>query len=308
MAIAAVALVSCKKDNVDDRTLGSATITGTIRADIDQSNDVNGAGIYQSYLNPEGVAGMIVTAEVNTEDWADNYVWNYDYDVMTYTATTDANGMFTMTIPTPPEGYEITLEFQDVNGVTRTLWTQQGSTVEETSYIYKNSEDVWIYDGADLDLVFDASITDQNTDNYEYATATIRGDINLSYDIANWDALPPANQKLDASSGQSAQSVVWYYETAPYGNGYGQEFSVAVNSDGSYEVTIPTEALLETDVVIDLGMFDFVGPQIMNNNAGTADSTRQVVYSSGGLTYLNNQSLSAGDIVIYDINLTYSTF
>lgn len=303
MAIAALALTACKKDNVDETQMGSATINGTVRADIDQTNDINGAGLYEQYLSPEGVSGMVVTVEVSTEDWDSDPNGNYDYETMTYTTTTDANGNFTLTIPATQEGYDIEIMFTDVHGVTRKLYSTDGNTVQETSGIGLWTRNEFIYDGANLTVVYDADyVYAENNDTYDYGYATVSGVLYGNWDQSNG---APNNfpfpyvgaERYGTGSPLEGKKLYWGYDWAPYGVGYDNITEVNIETDGTFSFQVPTyPSSYGGSVDIYFGFYDVDDFVIINNMAGTADSLDPAIFTSGGIQGVYVYGLTDGEV------------
>jgi hypothetical protein len=318
MAISAIALVSCKKDAVDDRTLGTATINGTVRSDIDQSNDINGAGLYEEDYMPEGVEGMTVMVTINASQYTDVTNGSYDYDNHTISAVTDANGEFTLTIPyATEEGYDIDIEFEDVYGITRTLYSTDGNTVEEASYVEGFTDNnVTIYTGASLDLVYDADIYEVNNDNYDYGTATVRGVL-----YGNWDNSTGAPNDLDNEYGGGRErygtgsplegkKLYWSYDTAPHGVGGQNVTEVDIAADGTYEFDVPVYTAEDGGGYVSIywGFYDVDDFYIVDNMAGTADSLLPAIYSSGGIQGWWNNWLQDGEVYEWNHLINPNTY
>ncbi|MCB9223090.1 MAG: hypothetical protein R2780_07735 [Crocinitomicaceae bacterium] len=301
LAIAAIALTSCKKDEVETIELGEATISGTIRADIDQTNDLNGAGLYEQYYSPEGAAGMTVRAFVDTKKYYQSPDPNYNYDIEVYTAVTDANGSFTLTIPATQEGFDVNLEFEDVYGVTRKLYTSNGSSLTEESYLTMGDTWEYIYDGANLNVVYDANIYPVNNNANQYGSATVSGTV---YAVIDNGATPSGSVPLNTASGFGGKEVIFTWDNPPYGNGGATQIVVTIDANGDYTATIPTMSAGNGSVDIFVGMLDFTGDFIYYNTAFTADSTWSAryylsagVYNCGPYGTYNSIGLSDGDIV-----------
>ena len=97
LAVGAVALASCNKveEPVAPAEPGSATIKGTLWANTNEDNDTDQWGWYQ-YNAEKAPAGILVTAVVNGYDLDRTPDGSYDYPDYKFTATTDANGEFTI--------------------------------------------------------------------------------------------------------------------------------------------------------------------------------------------------------------------
>lgn len=308
MAIAAIALTSCKKDPIDTTELGSATINGTIRADINQTDDVNGAGLYDPYLNPEGVEGMQVRIEVWTGNYEQNPDMSYDYNQEVYTATTDASGNFSFTIPATQQGFNVTMDFKDKHGITRTLYSSTGSSLTEESYVTKANETVFIYDGASIDVVYDGNIVAENNSTNEHGMATIMGTITIEHD----NGLTPQVDTISNTPITNAGPIVLTWDYAPYGANYGTTITATIDANGQYKIDLPTELAGGNNVLFWLGAENFQAEAIMSNFLGTADSTAQAIYEldagSGDLfTYYN--SMGDGDLIPqYDLNFQVKSY
>jgi hypothetical protein len=295
MAIAAIALVSCKKDDLNSTELGEATISGNLWADLDLTNTA-----------VEGVNGMQVKVEINTMDWDQQPVAGFNYDKKVYTTTTNSSGDYTLTLPATDEGYTITIEFEDMY-TTRT--TTNGT---ENVEITRNDINMFIYSGAVLATQDQATVNVLNNDPQANDWINIYGTVYVDYDVANWNAAPPANQRLTTASGLGAQDIVWRYESAPYGASDMTVYTMAVDlTDGSYWLTIPSESVSGNSVGMDWGMMDFLGSRIQNNMAGTADSSVAGYYSAGGqgIEYYDGWYYNGGDIVTnLNIFLNFNSF
>lgn len=295
MAVAAVALTSCKKDVVESTELGTATINGTIRANINQLNDVNDLGLYDYNYNPESVEGMTVKVEINTANLVQSPESGYTYDKDVYTAVTNANGEFTLILPATEEGFSVTITFEDKFGVTRNMYTTDGSALDVESYVYKSNSSVFIYAGADLDEVYDASIASVNNNGNEYGSATVMGTVYGRFDQG---ITPGGYEELGSASPFPGKEVILTWDYAPYNDGYETNLTFTIDASGNYVATVPTELINMTDVEFYLGMADFTGDLIFTNVMGTADSTLLGSYTLGGVgQYDTNVAVQDGEIV-----------
>ncbi len=303
MAIAAVALVSCKKDEPATSELGMATINGNVWADLDQTDDFQN-GVYIQELNPEGVEGMQVSIEVNTSNWVQNQVSGYDYEVRTYTATTDANGDWTIELPATEDAYTVTIQYNDIY-TTRTVLAEDGVTgISENVELSYGSQNVTVFAGAVVNEKIEANITTLGNGAMNYGTAKVFGQI-----YANWnDGINSTGfyELCDASSPLAGMNISWAYYDGPYGDGEDVWTNVAIAADGSYEITLTTEGAGMGTVGIDFGFYDFIADQIIPNQAGTADSTASSIFSVGGIDGESQCCLEAGELDQYDIYINVS--
>lgn len=305
MAIAAIALTSCKKDEPATSELGEATINGNVWADLDQTDDFEN-GIYVSELNPEGVEGMQVYIEINTADYVQNPVGGYDYETRTYTTTTDANGDYTFTIPATEEGFDVDIYFEDMY-TTRTVLAEDGVTgLTENVEVTRGDISAYIYNGAMIMKKNQASVSLVNGGANEYGTATMFGNIYIDY---NQGLNQPPNSGCgnseigDAVSPLTGMSLYWAYQTndGPYNEGEGVWNAIPIAADGSYTVDITTEGANGNDVDIMFGFDDFIGSKTITNVGVTADSVITAIYTIGGKTGVNQNNFTAGELRNFDI-------
>lgn len=295
LAIAAIAMTSCKKDEPVSSELRDATISGNVWADMDQTdNDV------------EGVEGMTVKVEVNTMSWDQQPDPAYTYDKRVYTAVTDANGDYTLTIPATEDGYNITIQFEDLY-TTRTTASGSQDVKVTRGNITKN-----IYAGAAISTKDEATVTESTGTGSTGGEAWIKGNINVVYDNTFWQApaVPTGDQVLNTASGLGQQQMHWIYNNGngPFGVTNEAVTSVDIDlSNGTYTITIATEGLSGGAVCVDYGILDFEGTRTQDNSAGTADSTVTGIYSMGGI-YAEYNCINAGDIIINNVSLGFTPY
>lgn len=298
MAIAAIALTSCKKDEPATSELGEATINGNVWADLDQTDDFE-SGIYVQNLNPEGVEGMTVYIEVNTSSYVQNPVAGYDYEVRTYTATTDANGDYSFTLPATEDGFNVTIRFEDLY-TTRIALAEDGvSGLTENVEVTRGTVNAFIYSGAVISKKDQASVSLVNGNANEYATGKVFGTV-----YANWnDGLNSTGfwEICDAASPLAGKSISWAYYDGPYGEGEMVWTSVAIAADGTYEIELTTESAGMNTVGIEFGFYDFVDDQIIPNFDNTVDSTASSIFSVQGIDGESQGGIEAGELEQYDI-------
>jgi hypothetical protein len=303
MAIAAIALTSCNKDKPATSELGEATVNGNVWADLDQSDDFQ-SGLYIPELNPEGVEGMQVSIEVNTANWVQNQVSGYDYEVKTYSATTDAEGNWSITLPATEDAFSVSVNYNDVYS-TRTVIEQGGSaSLTENVRLSFGSQSATIFSGAVVNLQAEAAITNVGANANNYGSGRVFGEI-----YANWDnGLNSTSfyELCDASSPLAGATLSWAFYDAPYGQGAGVWAEITIAADGSYEIVFTTEGSGLGQVGIEYGFYDFIANQIIPNQANTSDSTASSIYSIGGVDGYSEGGFEAGEIRQQDlyINVT----
>lgn len=295
LAIVAIAFTSCKKDDLDTTELGEATIEGNIWADLDQSA-----------MGVEGVSGMQVKIEVNTQNWDQQPVGGYNYDKKVYTATTDANGDYSFTLPATDDGYNVTLEFEDLY-TTRTL--VDGTT--ETVRVTRGDITKFIYSGAAITTVDEGTINQWNTTTY--GSATVKGFVYVNPDAAGWNGTSADikfTNSVASTYGLPTVQILWKYDTNDEPYNITDQVIRYVDFDmntGAYELTIPTEASGLNDVYIYWGINDFEGQGLRNNQAATADSIVNGYYSNSQI-WTNWSGLWDGYIENQDFTLDFTPY
>ena len=185
MAIVAIAMTSCEKEEVlDSNELGQAVITGNVWADIDRRDDVDASGLYIPGLNPENVEGITVTAEVDTENWdqSPSQDPNYIYAKKTYSAVTDASGNYTLTIPATDKAYQVELMFGTIY-TTKYIYTTDGSEESEGVSVTRGSVYVDIHKGATVNIRSEAdNVNKTNGNATEYGSVTFQGIVYVDWD------------------------------------------------------------------------------------------------------------------------------
>lgn len=134
---------SCKNENVVNPqiTLGKATITGTVRADLDPAP------------GSEKVANKTVTARVYTKDLVSNPSNNVTYGYKYYSTTTDASGKYifdNIEVRNDISGMDVVITPQDFEAIV-------GSATTPTQFFGRYAQDnVTVYSGGTflLDLYY----------------------------------------------------------------------------------------------------------------------------------------------------------
>ena len=263
MAISAIALTACKKDEVlDSNQLGQATITGNIYANLDEVNDVNSAGLFTLGSNPESVEGITVSVTIDTEDWDQSPDNNYDYPEKTYTAITNATGDYVLTIPVTDKPSNVNLDFGNIY-TTQNKYTTDGSVLTEDVKVGGNSESVVIFNGAALNVAHEANMTTVYTATNEYGSGKIRvkfrSDVNYgpnsvtTYDDLTGSSLIGKTVEFTYSSG--------YAPDNNYNNNTVFTGTIILdptnNTQGLVEIDIPTRPTGQSFVYMNGNFSDF---------------------------------------------------
>ena len=292
MAIAAIALVSCKKDELNTTELGTATINGNVWADMDLS--LPGA---------EGVEGMQVAVIVNTADWDQQTVPGYSYDEKVYPAVTDANGDYSIEVPATDQGYNVTIEFED-------LFTTRTNTAGTQENVKVTRADItkFIYSGAVIETEDQATVDVTNNNELSGGVATIKGTIMMDWDQSTWDGTVALDQYFNSAqtTNNAAQPLRWMYSG---GNGPGGIQDLTVYSTtfdyttGDYSIMVGCNSLTGAPVDVEIGILDFEGEMKGNNMAFTADSTWMGVWKTAapGMTSVNDGQINLN----VDFSLTF---
>ncbi len=98
-AVLGAAIVSCKKaEPATPAEPGTSTISGSVKAPLDLSNDTTDAGFYIENLNPENVTSGKITVVVDSKDLDNTPDPDYDYQKLIYTVNVE-NGMYSIVVP-----------------------------------------------------------------------------------------------------------------------------------------------------------------------------------------------------------------
>ena len=92
-----LSVTSCKKDSAttNTKTTGSASVSGTLKANLDMTNDTTQNGTPQ-IQNENVPAGTLITFIIDSKDLQDNPDSAYVYPKLEYTTTVEANGAFSI--------------------------------------------------------------------------------------------------------------------------------------------------------------------------------------------------------------------
>ena len=315
LAIAAIAMTSCSKDEVlDSNQLGEAVIKGNVFANLDLSNDVDGAGLYNVGSMPEKVEGMVVSVEIDTKNWDQSPDNNYAYPKKTYTATTDANGDYTLTIPATEKASNVYVSLGDYY-TTQKLYTADGTDLTKEVVVGKNSgQNVSIFSGAALNISTEASVTSVTSASpYEYGSATIR----MSFS-ANWDQGPNSVGFYDDMNGSSliGKTVEFSYSSnyGINGNGGSNVFTGTIVID-PLDITkalvvvenIPTYSTVSGQSVnMKVSIASFQGVIKQDNGSGVEESNDALWSPANGNSFYFG-SITDGQILnvgAYQFNVT----
>jgi hypothetical protein len=292
---------SCQKEE-HSVELSEATVSGNIWANLDETDDIDFQGLYIESLNKEGVAGMQVSAIVNTAYWVQNPVAGYVYDKEVYTTITDDFGNYSLTVPATAEGYNITLQFGDIITTKKKFVIDTQNEIVEEVIVSLPDKSVFIYGGATIKNIDEATAV-PTAILHEYGSATVTGTVYAFYNDFNFTE-NIYDYPLNTGSGITNQEIHMKYDLAPYGNGYENIFSFEIDGDGVYTMVFPTEIATASPVNIHFGCNDFIANYIIPNWNYTADSTISARY------YLDNKieeyflgGVESGSVTVMDVFL-----
>lgn len=305
LTIALVTMASCKKEVLDSNQLGEAIIKGNVYANLDETNDVNSVGIFSPGSVPEQVEDMMVSVEIDTRNWDQTPDNSYNYPKKTYTATTNANGDYTLTIPATEKASNVTLKFNKLY-TTKKKYTTDGSELIEEVYVGDNSFNVTIFSGAVVNRSDEASVNTSNSPSNEYGSAKIRVQFRCNSDYG-----PNSTQTYDPIAGTSliGKTVEFIYaqgQQAPDGS-YNNPtvFSGKIVEDpinptyGLVEMNIPTFPTGQGNVYITGVFSDFQGTVKKDDGTGV-EKTQNAIWNLGN-TYSYMFNLEDGDIDTYGV-------
>lgn len=252
LSFSAIALVGCKKEDPVPVELGTAVVSGTLRANLDLSNDVTASGVYQMGLNPEAVAGVQVSVTISTSNWDLNPTAGYSYPTKTYTATTDANGNYSLSIPANTKSFGATVVFGDVIMTQTQYEPNNEGTIDtkEVKFSFAN-QGVTLFAGttdAGNDVMATEVVQNGNDLSDDLGSHQISGTVYLNNDTTN-DTLPDGSYEIQYEAIPAGTMITVNYQAsynagnvwqgvAP--NGGNLTMEIPVNTDGTYSATLPT--------------------------------------------------------------------
>jgi len=271
----AVVLFACKKEKTSNFTATDVTGNSVIKGNVNKNVITpNGAGGWNN-TSRINTAGVNVTVKINKSGTGGLYPNSTVAGADVYSATTDANGNYAITVKSNASGVSalITIDgfvgTQDtiVNNMTKTglYATYAGTSVTRTLYMGQNST---------LDYNFTATNVSSNPNNFNVGTAVVTGSVSYSLvrkvttgtvvAISNTSIPVPANTTVylsfDKDPGILATKV----------------FQTTTNAQGYYTFNLTTVP---------------VGTPGFNQNATiwVADwSTTRDTMNFNGSTYINN--------------------
>ena len=144
---------SCTKPQTTTAEPGSASVTLHLGINYDETNDTSYAGNFERiYENVP--AGTMIKFVMDSRDLQENPVNNYNYDLLTYTGTVDANGDVMVELPAIADPANVDVKFPDLelmykyNGTS--ALTGEDTVFTEMEIYTKNDQNISVWDGAIL--------------------------------------------------------------------------------------------------------------------------------------------------------------
>jgi hypothetical protein len=272
IAIAAVVMTSCKKAEPANR-LGTAVITGKITADLDLSNDVNGAGAYSWGFTPDTKAGIQVYAVVNTKIWDQTPDNNYAYEIKTFSTTTAADGTYSFSIPATDKPENITIKVGEFTQ-DQVQYAADGNNGSVSKRFYTNDRTVTIFNGSivvDRIHMSEQSVGGNTVD--VFGTYALSGTLFYNNNYTNdsptetFDAIP------------AGYKIQYIYTTNIPGGATTLIKYADVAANGTYTIVLPTADLGTTSSNVTINYPDIVSTftyDIGGGNTETIDYVWQI--------------------------------
>lgn len=138
---------SCKKDEATStKETGSASVSGTLKANLDITNDttLNGTPQIQYENVPQGT---FISFIIDSKDLEDHPDTTYNYAKLQYNTTVGANGAFSVSLPANANAINAEVRFGDFSY--NVVVGFQGSTAITDNQIFtKGIDNITIYNKA----------------------------------------------------------------------------------------------------------------------------------------------------------------
>lgn len=233
--VLAFAFTSCKKYEVsaplDLSGLSKVQVSGTLLAELDESN----AGL-------ETIpAGVKVTATIDLDQYNPN---NNSNDKHVVSATTDANGRFSINIPVTTAGVDVQLSFESFTyeKVFVDYGTEKLSEVTQYKLDNVSLNDLGVdasETSIDLsDLVYYEDDTDPNAGTFTPTTSITYSGV-LTYEVERRAGVLQPDTIITAPIPAGTVLFVDIYSEDMFGREFYQSKSVTVTAGGNYSIEVP---------------------------------------------------------------------
>ncbi len=241
LGIAFLGLSSCKKESeIVEDTLGTATISGKLTADLDLNNDRNAAGAYVKGLNPEAVEGITVSVTINTRNWDQTPDPSYTYEQRVYTATTDVNGDYSLSIPAGEKAFGVAVTYSSFTYHQVQYGSSGGGSTRAVPFSASNrSATLFAGSSSTLDVEYSEG-TPSTPAHTETGSYTLKGQLRINSNVLN-DTNALGNPSTTYENNFPNNLIVQVeIATGTIGGSLPIFNEVSVNSNGSFEVTVAT--------------------------------------------------------------------
>lgn len=246
LAFATLAFVGCKKNTPNAVELSDVQISGVILAYLDYTNDTNANGVYVEESVADPVSGLRVYTVVNYEDLDETPDFGGNYKQVVISATTDANGAWTLTVPASNRPYdvEIIVDRFERNVI---LADNQGNNIGTELHAFDDIS-FWIDDvaagsGSSIEtgtrIASDDGVVNGGGNTINNGVFKLSGKVEVEYQIAAGDTDVTGGDSTiyEYPAGTVITLTAYYYE-----NGYQHDvvLTSTIAADGSYSFDVPT--------------------------------------------------------------------
>ncbi len=307
----AVALVSCKKEKKSDFSATDVTGTSVVKGNVNKNVITpNGSG---GWMNTSRInmAGVNVTVKINKSGVQGLYPNSTVAGADVYSATTDANGNYAISVRTNAQGVNalITIDgfagTQDtiVNNVTKTglYATYFGTSTSRTLYMGQNTT---------FDHNFTATNVSSNPNNVTIGSAIITGSVSMN--LVRKTVTGTVTAMSTTNLAVPANTTVWMSFDKDPGQLAPKLYSTVTNAAGVYTFSnIATVALGTTGFNQDATIWiaDYATSRDTANYNGTT-----FINITTGLPGVFNKTTNASQTGVYSteirnaVNLNYGVF
>lgn len=130
-AASLVLLASCSKEEVAPSIVQSTMISGSVKANLDYTNDTTSSGSPQTTYET-APAAVALTVTYDSEDLERHPDPNYNYQEIHMSTELGANGDFSLEVPTIAAGLQVNIRVEDFN-YNRKVWDNSTSPATKTT-------------------------------------------------------------------------------------------------------------------------------------------------------------------------------
>lgn len=304
LAFATLAFVGCKKNTPDAVELSDVQISGIILAHLDYTNDTNANGTYVAGSVADPASGVRVYTSINylNLDETPNGGTG-DYKTVVISATTDANGAWTLTVPASNKPYTVTVKteeffrdqiqadaFGNNTGTELRRFTNADITVNDVAAGAGSVTTKSV-------IASDFAVNGTTNDPKETGVVKISGTIRINtMDLPGDTAVNGADSTVYEFPAGTVVTV--RIGDNILGSNQYDYFTFTIGTDGTYSIDVPTSPGVTGSVL----SVDFYFPEILTNFTNTRPSNPLVnedkVFTIVGGSPDNLGSFNNGQIII----------